>query len=101
MPTLVTGENYNKAGQKVSDNDLFALKIIQGMDEMYQVTTGTIQNDTLTVDLTSGIRVLFPLEGSDPDILLGGVRLIYTKITTNYPGMYKEIDMRYKNPVLR
>jgi hypothetical protein len=55
----------------------------------------------LLVELPGQIRVIFPLEG-DSDILLGGLRLIYSKIKEdgNLAG-YSQIDMRYKNPVLR
>ena len=70
------------------------------MNDMYQVNVGNIENDSLLVDITPKVRVIFPLEG-DYKVLLGGLRLIYTKITTDYSGIYSQIDMRYKNPVLR
>jgi cell division septal protein FtsQ len=80
--------------------NIFALKLILGVYQMYQVGYGTITNDALVVDIPHGLRVIFPLEG-DSEVLLGGLRLIYAKITTDYLGTYSQIDMRYKNPVLK
>lgn len=100
LPTLVTQEPISKPGQVVSNQDLFALNLILGMNAMYQINYGTIMNDSLVVDMNTGVRVIFPLEGDD-QVLLGAVRLIYTKVTSNYLGTYSQIDMRYKNPVLR
>lgn len=100
LPTVLVDEQPLKPGLSVEGKDLFALKLISGMYQMYQVGYGSISNDSLVVDMPTGVRVTFPLEG-DYNVLLGGLRLIYTKVTTNYLGIYKEIDMRYKNPVLR
>lgn len=80
--------------------NLFALNIVSGISQMYQIGYGTISNDALVVDMPTGVRVIFPLEG-DYEVLLGGFRLIYVKVTSNYLGTYSQIDMRYKNPVLR
>lgn len=91
--------NYS-IGQKVSDKDLFTLKIAQGVYEMYQVRILKSSNDNLTVDLPSGVKVIFPT-GGDADLLLGALRLIYTKVQGQSPGKYKEIDLRFESPVLR
>jgi hypothetical protein len=102
LPTVTTSEPLKKVGEKVDSSDLFALNLISGIYQMYQVGYGTIANDALVVDMTTGVRVIFPLkDGEEPEILLGGFRLIYTKVMTNYVGVYSQIDMRYKNPVLR
>jgi len=79
----------------------FTLNLMLGIYQMYQVGYGTIVNDALVVDIPNGLRVIFPVGGDDPEILLGALRLIYSKVTTEYAGVYSEIDMRYKNPVLR
>lgn len=81
--------------------NLFALNLILRIYQMYQVGYGTITNDALVVDMPTGVRVIFPLRSEDSEVLLGGLRLIYAKVTTDYPGVYSQIDMRYKNPVLR
>lgn len=100
LPTVVTPEPLKKTGEVVRASDLFALNLVAGTYQMYQVGYGTITNDALAVDIGGGLRVIFPLEG-DSEVLLGGLRLIYSKVTTNYLGTYSQIDMRYKNPVLR
>jgi hypothetical protein len=100
LPNISKDNTSEKPGRVVSASDLFALKLVQGINEMYQVNRGAIQNDTLVVDIPNGIRVILPLEG-DTQVLLGSLRLIYTKITSKYPGIYSQIDMRFKNPVIR
>lgn len=74
--------------------NLFALALMEGIFSMYQVNRGEIFNDSLVVELPTHVRVIFPLEG-DRDILLGTLRLIYSEVTD------KEIDLRFKNPILR
>jgi hypothetical protein len=88
-------------GQKVSNEDLFALKLIYGVNQMYQIPSGAVQGESLAVELPQGIRVIFPMKDAEVEVLLGSLRLIYNKITTDYPGVYSQIDMRYKNPILR
>lgn len=101
LPSVKTTSSIGEPGQKVQDFQIFALKIVQGVNQMYQISTGEIQSDTLLVELKPNIRVIFPLEG-DIDVLLGTLRLIYTKIISpEYAGKYSEIDLRFKNPVLR
>jgi hypothetical protein len=100
LPTVVTASSVKKTGELIDSRDLFALKLISGVYEMYQVGYGMITNDALVVDIPPGVRVIFPLEG-DSEVLLGSLRLIYAKVTINYLGTYSQIDMRYKNPVLR
>jgi len=100
LPTVVSTESVKKAGELIGTRDLFALNLISGVYEMYQVGYGVITNDALTVDIPHGVRVIFPLEG-DSEVLLGSLRLVYTKVTASYLGIYSQIDMRYRNPVLR
>jgi hypothetical protein len=102
LPGVSTSEQLPKAGEKISGSQLSALKLIIGVYEMYQATFGKIENESLIVDLPSGLRVIFPLESSvDTDLLLGSLRLIESKIESDSPGKFREVDMRYKNPVLR
>lgn len=81
--------------------NIYTLNLMLGIYQMYQVGYGTIVNDALVVDIPHGLRVIFPIRGEAPEVLLGALRLIYSKVTTEYAGVYSEIDMRYKNPVLR
>jgi hypothetical protein len=102
LPILTISGELPKIAQVVNEKNLFALKLIDGVYKMYQVRNGLIQNDTLLVDLPASVRVIFPLVGVDSDVLLGSLRLIYMNIQSEAGGTsYKEIDMRYINPVLR
>ena len=87
--------------QEGREPNLIALNLILGVYQMYQVLYGTIANDALVVDMPVGLRVIFPLYG-DPEVLLGSLRLIYSKIeTSDQEEKFSEIDLRFKNPVLR
>jgi len=100
LPRVVINQGLPKPGGMIGPNYLSALKLIGGVFEMYQVDTGQIQNNSLTVDLPGNIRVIFPLEG-DTDALLGALKLIYAKTQGDWLGKFSQIDLRYKNPVLR
>lgn len=101
LPTIIgTSENL-KVGINVSAQDLFALQLIQGVYEMYQVASGFYQDGSLVVELPSQIRVLLPVSG-ERDLILGTLRLVYSKIVSEgQGGKYTEIDLRFKNPVIR
>lgn len=102
LPMVVVTESLPPVGDRVSTGNLTALVLMQGVFKMYQTTTGYIEGDTLVVDLPGAIRVIFPLAGFDSEKLLGSVRLIYTNIRDNQTEKtYSEIDLRYRNPVLR
>lgn len=101
LPRVTTASDLPRPGDRVGGDTLTVLKIIQGVWNMYQVGTAQVAGDSLVVDLKGGINVIFPLNG-DPEVLLGALRLIYTKITTGDSiGLYHQIDLRFKNPVLR
>ncbi len=100
-PILIKDNAQNEIGRKIDDTDLTALKLIRGVQEMYQVNSGTLVDGTLLVDLPRGIRVIFPLSGVDTELVLGSLRLVYSKVTTDYLGKYSQIDLRFKNPVLQ
>jgi len=87
LPTVVqSGDTPN----------LLALSLMEGVFAMYQIGEGEMVSDSLVVELPSGKRVIFPLgEDKDKEVLLGSLRLIYSNVRD------KEIDLRFKNPVLR
>lgn len=89
-------------GQNVGEKYLLALKLIDGVNKMYQTGSGVIETDTLLVDLPPKIRVIFPLAGYSREMLLGSLRLVYSNIQSGENGnTYSQIDLRYRNPVLR
>ena len=97
---VVVSHGVGNIGESISSPDLFALGLMNGIFDMYQVSAGEIVDDRLVVELPGQIRVILPLEG-DKDVLLGSLRLIYTKIRSEEGLGYSEIDLRFKNPVLR
>jgi hypothetical protein len=100
LPEIDNMENMNlKVGEKIDDQKLYFLKLLRGVNQMYQTINGKIENLSLTVELPSGIKVIFPGEG-DINALLGSLRLINTKID-NEGLKYSEVDLRFANPVLR
>lgn len=101
LPLIVMDGNLPGVGQNLENADLFALNLARGLNQMYQINTFTITDASLLVELPGQIRVIFPLEG-DKNSLLGSLRLIYSKIQEdgNLAG-YSQIDLRYRNPVLR
>jgi len=102
LPTAEVNYNLPLVGEKISDESLFALELISGLSKMYQVNTGTIDGETLLVDIPGSIRVIFPLVDADRDYLLGSLKLIYSNIRDdNGRLLYSQIDLRYKNPVLK
>jgi len=102
LPMAVTTEDLPKVGERVDGKRLSALKLIDGVSKMYQTGTGNIEGDTLLVELPGPVRVIFPLAGSDVEFLLGSLRLIYTNMQDGESrGLYSQVDLRYRNPVLR
>lgn len=87
--------------QESSTPNLFALNLINGIFQMYQIRQGEIHDQSLVVELPTQIRVILPLQG-DFEILLGSLRSIYSKIeNSEQKGKFSEIDLRFRNPVLR
>lgn len=105
LPKISTEGKLKNVGEKIDDREMLALNLIRGVFNMYQVSLGEVKNDTLTVALPGQLTVIFPLGGSsenyDVSYYLGLLRLILSKIESESPGKYYEIDLRFKNPVLR
>ncbi len=102
---FVIRENINyDLGKKISDEDFFSLEIISDLFSSYQIKEGKIEGDSLVVNLIDGPKVIFPLSGNK-NALLGGLKLILSRL--NEPDKdvkiesVKEIDLRFKNPVLK
>lgn len=102
LPEVSVNGELPGPGERVADTHLLALELMQGVYKMYQTRTSTIEGDTLLVELPGSIRVIFPLVDADREMLLGSLRLIYSGIKSGEGGaLYSQIDLRYKNPVLR
>jgi hypothetical protein len=105
LPYIEVEDSFPDVGEKVSDKELLALKIVSGVFAIDQTDKGKIQNESLLVELKNGIKVIFPLEG-DKDVLLGALRVILNRLNedekeSKINKVVYEIDLRFKNPVLR
>jgi len=95
LPYVVISDNLLNIGEVVGSKKTFALELLYGIYYLYQVKSGEIINDSLEVIIPDAGKIIFPLIG-ERDILLGSMKLILTR-----SGKFKEIDLRYKNPVIR
>lgn len=95
LPYVVISDNLLNIGEVVGSKKTFALELLYGIYYLYQVKSGEIINDSLEVIVPDAGKIIFPLIG-ERDILLGSMKLILTR-----SGKFKEIDLRYKNPVIK
>ena len=104
LPYVVTTDNLPSIGEAVESKKTFALELLYGIYYLYQVKSGEIVNDSLEVKMSDVGKIIFPLVG-ERDILLGSMKIILSRLNQdgNSPkiGKVKEIDLRYKNPVIR
>ena len=107
LPYVVIDERKGSVGDIVSTDKQNALSIVSSMYYVYGVRSGEIVDSSLTTTLDNGIKALFPLD-SDTDILMSSLGLIISNLQVedkefriDEVGVVKEIDLRYKNPVVR
>ncbi len=104
LPVVVFSQGLIAVGESVSTKELFALKLVSSMDYYYQVKEGTLIEDRLEVFLGDGVKVILPLEG-DREVLLGSLKVVLSRLNENAKDAkierVSEIDLRFKNPVLR
>lgn len=102
LPVVFTNETLPETGSKIDSENFFALELIFGLSKMYQIKKATIMGNYLLTDLPGKVRVLLPLKEADKKLLLGSLRLVYANIwDSDGKALYSEIDLRYKDPVLR
>lgn len=103
LPRIETNTQL-KIGEKVSEKEKFALDIVHSLAYLYAIDKGVFDGNQLKVVNSEGITVLFPVEG-DVSFLIGSIRLIFSRLNDGSEGIrmneIKEIDLRYKNPILR
>lgn len=107
LPTVETDGELPGVGEEVDKKLLFAAEIIYDMFSLYGIDKGAITGDSLELEGANGITLRFPLEG-DRQVLVGSLVLIISRLNTpdeitriEEITDVKEIDLRYKNPVLR
>ena len=104
LPSVYLYGSIPKEGDIVSDNLAFALGLVYDMNTSYQIKKGTIENKSFVVGLEGGQRVIFPLEG-DTKVLVGALSLMLNQLNSESQDFkmsnVQEIDIRFKNPVIR
>ena len=105
LPRVTTAGRLPNVGERVKEESFFALNILYNLAASYAVVAGRIENNALVVNLPQGYKVVFPLSG-DKDVLLGALRLLIERLNeggkdSRINGGVTEIDLRFKNPVLK
>lgn len=106
FPLLFTDGGLVNQGEKIDNSICFALKIVKLVSQTYKIDSAVLKNESLEVITGEGLKVVFPRSG-DIDYLLGSFKLIVSRLnnleldSTIENNKFKEVDLRYKNPVLR
>ena len=104
LPKVFISADYATVGEKVSKRELFALNLVSDLYYFYQVKEGDMFEDRLEIYLSDGVKVIFPLEG-DRNVMLGGLKVILSRLNQDVKDSrikkVSEIDLRFKNPVLK
>jgi len=104
VPVVKIKNNLPYLGEYVSKKQHFALDLIYGIYYFYQIKEGLLEDDYMQVQFSNDVKVMFPLEG-DRDVILGGLKLILSRLNQQTEESKivkaKEIDLRYKNPIIR
>lgn len=103
LPRVILEATPPNVGEKLSSENIFALKIVYDLWSLYQIKEGAISQNFLTIMHTTGIKVIFPLEG-DKDLLIGSLQLILSRLNAGIKDSkinVSIIDLRFKNPVLK
>lgn len=109
LPKVIISGKLLVRGEKVNQNQLFALLLMADLNYFYQVKQGVLTDDRFEVNLLEGKKIIFPLEG-DRQILLGSLKVVLSEINLSRLNQeakdskierIREIDLRFKNPILK
>lgn len=80
----------------------FAANLMDSLFLVYQTKLGHLRADgSLQVDNINGKTVIFPLDG-DRDTLIGSLKVILSGLITEpSASRIRQIDLRFKNPVIK
>lgn len=108
LPNVVVQGNklfktYN-LGEKVDPKILFASNIANNLNYLFSIKEVKLENEYLSAVSNEGILILMSIS-SETDLIVGSIRLIFSRLNKADEGIrmedVKEIDLRYKNPILR
>ncbi|GEM_PF-1522319 len=102
LPTIAIVEQVEK------ENIPFLAQFGYELSRTFSVNTFIVTGTALEVNLSDGRKLFYPLSG-DIDVLLGASLLTFSQLNRDEgklmingePTAVKEIDFRFKNPVLR
>ena len=105
LPYIELAGVLPNVGEKVSQENNFALELMYNVYASYQVRGGRLENQSLVVELPQGLKVIFPLEG-EKEVLLGALRVILDRLNESDKDSrigkeITEVDLRFQNPVLK
>lgn len=91
-------------GKEIGQKEKFAVEMLNNLFFIYTINEGSLEKSSLKFVSQEGVNIIFPTEG-DISFLVGSLRLIFSRLNDETEGIrmneIREIDLRYKNPVLR
>lgn len=104
LPIVTNGGIPKNIGETVSDEELFALRLMRDIFLLYQIRVGEIKDGAFFVKTADKKNVIFPLKG-DREVLISSINLILSRWKDLGPDFdlssVTEIDLRFRNPVIR
>lgn len=107
LPTLTINGRVWDIGETIDADIWSAISLAEKLNSLYPDATYAIVDDALAVSTIESYVVYFPLTG-DRDVLLGSLTLILSRLKQDEEEFriegdrrVQEIDLRFKNPVLR
>lgn len=104
LPVIRIDTGELEVGKNIDEKQKFALEILNNLSFLYSINEGRIEKSSIKYVSQDGVNIIFPIEG-EVDLLVGSLRLIFSRLNDETEGIrmneIREIDLRYKNPVLR
>lgn len=104
LPVIKIDIGELEIGKVIDEKLKFALSMLDNLSFLYSVKEGLTDKNSLKFVSQEGVNIIFPVEG-DVDLLVGSLRIIFSRLNDETEGIrmneIREIDLRYKNPVLR
>ncbi len=98
------GQNAYKQGDRVDEKIIFASELVNNLNYLFSIKEVNLYNDYITAISNEGIVITVPNK-ADKDLIVGSLRLIFSRLNQGTEGIrmdeVREIDLRYKNPILR
>lgn len=98
---VVDEELIYAEGAVLPENLIFAVNLTEYMYSYYSTKLTTLYKDRVEIRLNDGKLIIFPTIG-EQDVLMGALNLILSRLNNESSEIrIGEIDLRYKNPIIR